>query len=196
MEALLKAHAKSIMIVGLAILMTMVLLTAAASACMLENEPGKHRNTHGLGEYYHPRLKAEPRVPAFGDLRTLLDDEEGWDFPYRQRNFGIATDGFRSRFTSHFSTAMPLGFFGAKWDDLFEEWDLSKLIDQLQENPTCIWFGGVFRPAFVALVFPLQIVVNVPPHPTPAPIPAAAVLLGSGLAGLGVLRMRNRMRLN
>jgi hypothetical protein len=69
-------------------------------------------------------------------------------------------------------------------------------MDHLKESPALVFFGGLVRPMFVAVVFPFDSIDwnNDTPNPPPAqtPVPAAALLLGTGLAGFGLLQRRQR----
>jgi hypothetical protein len=64
------------------------------------------------------------------------------------------------------------------------------------ESPALVFFGGLMRPMFVAVVFPFDSIAwnNDPPTPPPTqtPVPAAALLLGTGLAGFGFLKRRQQ----
>jgi len=192
----MKKQFKRGMIVGLAVL-AMIMVAAAAQACLVEHEPGARGSARGA-EHFNHHTYAEPLPPVFNKhwAPAPAMDNEDWDHPGRFWNSNKLGKLFWNMPDSHHYGWAPFGLFGAKWTDLFKEWDFSKLIDRMEESPAFVFFGGFMRPMFVAIVFPLAGQQgNIPTGDnggTHAPIPASVLLLGSGLAGVGALRMKWR----
>jgi hypothetical protein len=195
----MKQQFKRSMIVGFTVLAMLMMVAAAAQACLVEHEPGARGDARGAGHFNH-HTYAEPLPPVFNKhwAPSTAADDDVWEHPGRfwnSRNLGKL---FWNMPDSHHFGWAPFGLFGAKWTDLFKEWDFSKLLDRMEESPAFVFFGGFMRPMFVAIVFPLAGNDNTPNgggngnNGTPTPIPASVLLLGTGLAGVGALRLKWR----
>jgi hypothetical protein len=194
----MKKELKRSMIVGVLVLAVLLTAGAAAQACLLEHEPGErlHRNWEAP-QHSHYMNSALNDSRTWGPLRFgAKADDGGWMNP------GCIWSGGRQSgwYSDHLERSWaPFGLFGGnwgQWSDLFKNWDFDKLMDHLKQSPALVFFGGLMRPMFVAVVLPFDSIDwnNDTPNPPPAPtpVPAAALLLGTGLAGFGLLQRRQR----
>jgi hypothetical protein len=186
-------------IVGLVMLALLAVLAPAAQSCLVEDEPGRGLHKHWDSTKHEIYWDAgQPDFRLQSSFRTAhWNDEDGWRNPGRFYDFGKLSSMFWEMPSLRFSGWTPFGLYGAKWADIFKDWDLEKLMNRMEDSPAFVLFGGFMRPMFVALVFPLGDgngggPIEPPPNGTPTPVPAAALLLATGLAGLGVLRLKQR----
>jgi len=181
------------MAAGLLVLAMLMAVGTAAQACRVEDEPGGWRHADRDVSKYLSHADTARR-----DFRPAAwQDDEDWKQPGRFWSFGRPERMHRSLFDRPMFGWVPFDAFGAGWKDIFKDWDLDQLLDRIEESPAVVFFGGFMRPMFVALVFPIGDgngggPIDPPPNGTPTPVPAAALLLATGLAGLGALRLKQR----
>jgi hypothetical protein len=181
------------MAAGLLVLAVLMALGTAAQACRVEDEPGGWRR--GDRDLFGHAFLADRMQRGFRPADG--EDDEDWKRPGRFWNFGRPERMHRSLFDRPMFGWVPFDSFGTGWKDRLKDWNLDQILDRIDENPAVVFFGGFMRPMFVALVFPLGDgngggSIEPPPNGTPTPVPAAALLLATGLAGLGALRLKQR----
>jgi hypothetical protein len=200
-EEVMKKELKRSVVLGVAVLAAMLAFGAAAQACRVEDEPGlgRHRGW-GPSKYHFLSDSIERDSRPFGRFLQQAWEEDDSDRAGGFWNVGRLGKIHHQMFDRPLFGWVPFESLGAKWRDRLDDWNLEGLMDRIEESPAFVFFGGFMRPMFVALVFPLWSEdPAIPPGNdnggTHAPIPAAALLLGTGLVTLGVIRRRQRLAL-
>jgi hypothetical protein len=195
----MKKELKRSMIVGALVLTVLLTVGAAAQACLLEHESGRRLRQHWDSPHHSHHMNSDLNESrTWGPLpSSSMSDDDGWKKPSCIWSGGSQSGWYSDHLERSWA---PFGLFGGtwgKWSDLFKNWDFDKLMEHFKESPALVFFGGLVRPMFVAIVLPFDAIdwnggPPDPPNPTPTPVPAAALLLGTGLAGFGLLKRRQR----